>query len=156
MAAPAHRSVSNIRPSISETRAPGAAPTTPRTPIRPISSSSFGSPSALRAEEDCLILDFGSRYLRAGFAGDAAPKAVIGFGPDKQRRVGDYRQWEVNYDSNWRQRPTGKGWGDEYELWKPDLRHVDLGLVGDRIERAMREALTKYVRNNLATTHFNN
>lgn len=73
------------------------------------------------------------------------PKAVIGFGPDTQRRAGDYRQWQLGHEADWRQRVSGKAWGEEHELWKPDLRHVDLGLVGDRIERAMREAVTKYV-----------
>jgi hypothetical protein len=145
MSTPAHRSVSSIRPAISEIRSREAAPASPRTPVRAISSSSFGSPSALRAEEECFVLEFGSRYLRAGFAGDALPKAIIGFGPDEQRSTGDYRQWQRGYNDNWRQRTAGKGWGDAYELWKPDLRHVDLGLVGDKMERAMREAITKYV-----------
>jgi hypothetical protein len=144
MAAPAHRSVSNIRPSISEIRSREAAPSSPRTPVRAISSTSFSSPSALRAEEDCLVLEFGGRYLRAGVAGDALPKAIVGFGPDEQRSAGDYRQWQKGYNDNCRQRTAGKGWGDVFELWKPDLRHVDLGLVGDKIERAMREAITKY------------
>ncbi|KFZ08361.1 hypothetical protein V502_09397 [Pseudogymnoascus sp. VKM F-4520 (FW-2644)] len=144
MATPAHRSVANIRP-VSEIRPPAAPSASPRTPVRPVSISNFSSPSALRAEEDCIILEFGSRYLRAGLAGDALPKAVIGFGPDTQRRAGDYRQWQVGYEADWRQRTSGKAWGEEHELWKPDLRHVDLGLVGDRIERAMREAITKYL-----------
>lgn len=144
MATPAHRSVANIRP-VSEIRSPGPPLASPRTPVRPVSISSFSSPSALRAEEDCIILEFGGRYLRAGLAGDALPKAVIGFGPNTQRRAGDYRQWQVGYETDWRQRALGKAWGEEHELWKPDLRNVDLGLVGDRIERAMREALTKYV-----------
>lgn len=144
MATPAHRSVANIRP-VSEIRSPGAPSASPRTPVRPASISNFSSPSALRAEEDYIILEFGSRYLRAGLAGDALPKAVIGFGPDTQRRAGDYRQWQLGYAADWRQRASGKAWGEEHELWKPDLRNVDLGLVGDRIERAMREAITKYV-----------
>jgi hypothetical protein len=90
-----------------------------------------------------VIIELGSRYLRAGFAGDAVPKAVVDFGPEEQRRAGDYRKWEVGYDKNWRKRIQGKEWGDAYELWKLDLRTVDLGLVGDKIERAVREAFTK-------------
>jgi actin-related protein len=92
-----------------------------------------------------VVIELGSRYLRAGLAGDSMPKAVIGFGPDEQRRAGDLRKWEVDYSKNWRQRIRGSDWGEEYELWKLDLRDVDLGLVGDRIERAVREAYTKLV-----------
>ena len=136
---PAHRSVSNIRPQ--RTVNP-ASPATPHTPLRTIPST-YGSPSALRAEEDCVIIELGSRYLRAGFAGDAVPKAVVDFSPNEQRRAGDFRKWEVGYDKSWRERIQGKGWGQAYELWKLDLRTVDLGLVGDKIERAVREAFTK-------------
>jgi hypothetical protein len=34
-------------------------------------------------------------------------------------------------------------WGKDHELWQYDVRGVDLGLVGDKIERALREAFTK-------------
>jgi hypothetical protein len=136
---PAHRSVANIRPQPSAN--PGT-PASPHTPLRTISSA-YGSPSALRAEEDCVVIELGSRYLRAGFAGDATPRAFLNFGPEEQRRPGDYRRWELDYDKHWRKRIQGEGWGNAYELWKPDLRGVDLGLVGDKIERAIREAFTK-------------
>jgi hypothetical protein len=92
-----------------------------------------------------VIIELGSRYLKAGFAGDALPKAVIGFGPEEQRRAGDFRKWNVGHDKDWRKRIQGKEWGSGYELWKLDLRTVDLGLVGDRIERAIREASAKLV-----------
>lgn len=92
-----------------------------------------------------MIIELGSRYLRAGFAGDAVPKAVVGFGPEEQRRAGDFRKWEVGYEKDWRKRIQGNAWGDGYELWKLDLRAVDLGLVGDKIERAVRDAFTKSV-----------
>ena len=138
---PAHRSVANIRSPSSAT--PGV-PASPHTPLRTISST-FGSPSSLRAEEDVVILEFGSRYLRAGFAGDAVPKAVIDFGPEEQRRAGDYSRWEVGYDKAQKGRREEKSWGETYELWRPDLRGLDLGLVGDKIDRAIREAFTKSV-----------
>lgn len=58
----------------------------------------------------------------------------------------------VGYDKAWRERIGGssggsgtRGWGEEHELWKMDTRGLDFGLVGDKIERAMREAITKYV-----------
>ena len=141
MASIPHRSVSNIRPS-----GPSTTSRDPSTPLRSasnLSPASFTSPSALRAEEECLILDFGTRSLRAGFAGDAVPKAVIGFGPEEQRRAGDYRRWMVGYEKGWRERIGSGGWGEDQELWRMDTRGLDLGLVGDKVERAMREAITK-------------
>jgi hypothetical protein len=138
---PAHRSVANIR---SPTSANPGATASPHTPLRNISST-FGSPSALRAEDDVVILEFGSRYLRAGFAGDAVAKAVIDFGPEEQRRAGDYSRWEVGYDKYLRGRRDEKSWGEAHELWRPDLRGLDLGLVGDKIDRAIRDAFTKSV-----------
>jgi len=135
---PAHRSVANIR---SPTSANPGAPASPHTPLRNISSA-FGSPSSLRAEEDTIILELGSRYLRAGFSGDAVPKAVVDFSPEEQRRAGDYSRWEVGYT---RGRREEKSWGETHELWRPDLRGLDLGLVGDKIDRAVRDAFTKSV-----------
>jgi hypothetical protein len=135
---PAHRSVANIR---SPSSANVGAPASPHTPLRNISST-FGSPSSLRAEEDTVILELGARYLRAGFAGDAVPNAVIDFGPEEQRRAGDYSRWEVGYVRGRRQETS---WGEAHELWRPDLRGLDLGLVGDKIDRAIRDAFTKSV-----------
>ncbi|PQE26031.1 hypothetical protein CJF30_00000749 [Rutstroemia sp. NJR-2017a BBW] len=136
----AHRSVSNIRPTIGNT----GSPTSPHTPLRSISSS-FGSPSALRAEEESVVVEIGTRYLRAGFAGEAVPQAIVDFGPEEQRRAGDYRSWLPDYEKSWRARIGGKKWGEAHELWTADLRGADLGLVGDKIERAMRDAFTKYL-----------
>lgn len=90
-----------------------------------------------------MVIQLGSRYLRAGFSGDALPKAVIGFGPNEQRRAGDLRQWRVGYEAEWRARKRGKGFGEMHAIWQPDLRDIDLDLVGDKIERAVREAFTK-------------
>jgi hypothetical protein len=138
---PAHRSVANIR---SPTSANPGAPAGPHTPLRNISST-LGSPSALRAEEEVVILEFGSRYIRAGFAGDAVPKAVIDFGPEEQRRAGDYSRWDTGHDKSFLGRREGNAWGEVHELWRPDLRGLDLGLVGDKIDRAVRDAFTKSV-----------
>ncbi|KAK6612180.1 actin-related protein [Botrytis cinerea] len=122
---PAHRSVSSIRPSINPQSGSGA-PSTPHTPIRQLSNS-FGSPSTLRAEEECIVIEIGCRYVKVGFAGDAGPKAVVNFGPEEQRRAGDFRRWQPGYDKAWRERIHGKKWGEAHELWKLDLRDVDLG-----------------------------
>lgn len=90
-----------------------------------------------------MIIELGSRYIRAGFAGDAVPKTVIDFGPEQQRRAGDHRRWQAGHDADWRKRVQGKEYGEAYELWKLDLRGADLGLMGDKIERAIRDAYTK-------------
>lgn len=39
----------------------------------------------------------------------------------------------------------GYEWGEDHELWRMDMRELDLGLVEDKIERAVREAYTKYL-----------
>ncbi|TVY58207.1 Actin-related protein 4 [Lachnellula cervina] len=137
---PAHRSVANIRSPPTATANSGS----PHTPLRTISSA-FGSPSALRAEEDYVVIELGARYFKAGFAGDAVPKAVLDYGPEERRRAGDYRKWNIGYEKEWRKRIQGKEWGEAYELWRPELRGLDLGLIGDKIDRAFREAFTKYL-----------
>ncbi|CCU75498.1 hypothetical protein BGHDH14_bgh01689 [Blumeria hordei DH14] len=126
----AHRAASIIK-----------SPTGPQTPLR-ISTPNFGSPSVLRAEEECVVLEFGARYLQVGLAGSATPQAVIDFGCEQLRRAGDLRKWSTNYDGSNRI-ANGKEWGEAFELWRPDLRNLDLGLVGDKIERAVRDAFTK-------------
>ncbi|KAG6275911.1 hypothetical protein E4U48_001855 [Claviceps purpurea] len=133
--APAHRSVAGIRPSMSQ-----AAPssTTAHTPSSSLVSS-FGSPSTIRADEDFIILELGSRFIRAGFAGDSLPKACLTCGPAQQRRVGDFRAW---------QQPGPQGcerkWAVDYEMWRYDVRHVDLGLFRDKFDRVLRDAFTRY------------
>jgi len=140
---PAHRNVASIRSPPSTN---SGVPASPQTPIRGIASA-FGSPSALRAEEDNVIIEIGSRYLRAGFAGDALPKAVVEYGPETQRRPGDYRKWSIGYEKEWQKRLQGTEYGESHELWSPDLRQLDLGLVGDRIDRALRDVFAKSVGN---------
>lgn len=126
-----HKSVANI-----------TSPTSPHTPTRPVASS-FGSPSSLRAEEDVVVVDLGSRKLHVGFAGDAAPRGTVWFGPDQQRRAGDFKIWLPGYHDDWKRRTSNAAWGRDHELWRLDVREVDLGLVADKLERALREAFTK-------------
>lgn len=120
----------------------------PRTPLRsmPSISSSFNSPSSLRAEDEILIIELGARKLRVGFAGDAVPKGVVTFSPDQARRVGDFRRWDVAYTDEWRK----SDWGSDHELWRGDVRGLDLGLVGDRMERGLREAFNKCVKRSMS------
>jgi actin-related protein len=58
--------------------------------------------------------------------------------------VGDYRQWDPDYGQKRRKRKRGHDWGQEHELYRMDLSQVDLGLVEDKFERAMRETYNKY------------
>lgn len=136
MSALPHRSVANIR---------SPPHTGPSTPLRPIPTN-FGSPSSLRADEDIIIIDFGTRKLQVGFSGDPAPRGCVWFGPEQQRRVGDFRDWQTDYQYNWRGAAPGGAWFSDHELWRSDVRDLDLGLVGDKIERALREAFTKCVQ----------
>ncbi|KAK3344357.1 hypothetical protein B0T25DRAFT_324713 [Lasiosphaeria hispida] len=132
-----HRSVANIK-------SPAGGGSGPSTPMRSLASN-FGSPSSLRAEEDLIVIEFGTRKLQVGFAGDAAPRGAIWFSPEQQRRVGDFRVWQADYQNDWKKRSYGNQWGRDHELWQSDVRGLDLGLVGDKIERALREAFTKYL-----------
>ncbi|KAK4205735.1 hypothetical protein QBC40DRAFT_270777 [Triangularia verruculosa] len=141
-----HRSVANIR---SPHTSGNTNPSTPSSSSRPIPSSTFGSPSSLRADEDILILELGTRKLQIGFAGDACPRGTVWFTPSQLRRVGDFRDWSSESKSNvdWKtKKVTGeKWWSRDHELWEYDVREVDLGLIGDKVDRALREALTKYM-----------
>ncbi|RWA09938.1 hypothetical protein EKO27_g5150 [Xylaria grammica] len=140
-----HRTVSSIRAGAHSTAAPGP----PQTPARPITST-LGSPStSSRVDDDPIVIELGSRKLRIGFAGDAAPKRVVTFSPDQQRRTGDFRAWEPDFASQWRCRASGKPWGADHELWRLDIRGQDLAVVGDKLERELRDAffncLTRYL-----------
>ncbi|KAI1362541.1 actin-domain-containing protein [Xylaria arbuscula] len=136
-----HRTVSSIRAGSHSATTPGP----PQTPARPISST-FGSPSgSSRVDDDPIVIELGSRKLRLGFAGDPAPKRTVAFGPDQQRRTGDFRVWEPDFASRWRSRASGKPWGADHELWRLDTRDQDLGLVADKLERELRDAFFKYL-----------
>ena len=130
-----------------------ARPASPHTPQQQLRSgnTSFASTtspgSSFRNEDDAIIFELGSRWLRAGFEGNSTPMCVVGFGPEGSRRAGDYRGWiggstgagslpeNVNADE----------WTQDYELWRPDLREVDLGLIEDKIERIFREVYNQYL-----------
>lgn len=77
--------------------------------------------------------------------GESAPRCRLGFGPEESRRVGDYRKWMPGFNERKRKRRTVDRWGNDYELWRMDIRGLDMGLVGDKIERAVREAITKHL-----------
>lgn len=132
---------STTRPGLSHLQ---PDPSSPHTPQRTFSSA-FNSPSLSYrvAEEEPIVFEFGNRHFSAGFAGESAPRCRLGFGPEESRRVGDYRKWLPGYGNRKRKTSRIDDWGDDYELWRMDVRGLDLGLVGDKIERAVREAITK-------------
>ena len=138
------RSPGIVRPQYFKPDAGGAIPASPRTPNRTFSSA-LSSPSiAAKSEEDPLIIEFGARHLRAGFARDRLPICSLGFGPAEQRRAGDYRYWEPGHTAP-RLKRGSEHRTDRYELWPLDLRKVNLGLVEDKVERLVRSALTRSV-----------
>src|ERR1700761_8443326 len=120
------------RPSATATASSITQATSPHTPLtRSISASLYGSPSAAFRVDDVnlVIFEIGSRFLRVGFAGESAPRHVLSYSPEQQRRVGDYRPYAMGYDSRQRRRKTGEDWAYEYELWQPDVRNQDLNLL---------------------------
>lgn len=130
---------------------PGGTPASPRTPLlgRSISGySGVGSPGgSFRIEqEEYVIYELGSRHLSAGFAGESRPRCRLGFGPETGRRVGDYRSFAPGYRRKERGLKKEEQWGEEYELFKSDLRTVDLGLVEDKLERAVRKVHTDHLQ----------
>ncbi|OCK75127.1 actin-like ATPase domain-containing protein [Lepidopterella palustris CBS 459.81] len=138
-------SIGRARPGPSRLQDLAATPESPRTPLLRSTSSIYGSPGgSFRSEDEYVVLELGSRYLRGGFPGESTPRCTLGFGPDEQRRVGDYRQWDPEYSTTRRKRKRGQEWGQEFELYRMDLSDVDLGLVEDKFERVMREAYNKY------------
>lgn len=137
------RSVRGTTPRLADL---ASTPETPRTPLqRAASSSLYGSPSGnYRTEDEYVVLELGSRFVRGGFPGESAPRCTLPFSPDRQRRVGDYRQYDPGYSQRRRRRRKGQMWGEDRELYQLDLTKVDMELVGDKFERAIREAYTKY------------
>ncbi|KAJ5155909.1 hypothetical protein N7492_008712 [Penicillium capsulatum] len=138
---------SNLRHS-SSTR-----PSSPHTPQQQLRSghSSFTSStspgSSFRNEDDAIIFELGARWIRAGFEGSSSPSCVVGFGPEESRRAGDYRGWvEGAAGTGPLPKPVNADeWTRGYELWRHDLREVDLGLVEDKIERVFRETYNQYL-----------
>ncbi|KIW10580.1 hypothetical protein PV08_11544 [Exophiala spinifera] len=130
---------SAIRPGLRERQKSGS----PHTPSRYISSvhSSPGS-SFFRAEEDPIIIELNPRELSAGFQGESGPQCTIAFAPQNSRRVGDYRTYLASYK---RREENIQARCKDYELWRSDVKDVDLGLLDDKLERAVREAYTKHL-----------
>jgi actin-related protein len=133
------------KPSYNRSRSglavPGATtPASPHTPLLTRSlSNNLASPGAsYRADDDTLLYELGSRSFRAGFAGDSAPRCIIPFGPDQLRRLNDFTSPSTPSRSE-------NDWAKDWELWDIDIRNTNLGLIEDKIERAIRSAHTNYL-----------
>ncbi|PYI21260.1 actin-like ATPase domain-containing protein [Aspergillus violaceofuscus CBS 115571] len=145
--------------SMSSLRGAPSSPHTPQHNLRSNNSSfaSTTSSTSFRGEEDAIIFELGARWLRAGFEGESVPMCVVGCGPEECRRVGDYRGWlktnnPVTDPAQSRPLVNPEDWASAYELWKMDLRGVDLGLVEDKIERVFRETYNKYLLTDAGTS----
>ena len=134
---------SAIRPGLRETssRQPSGSPHTPTGRFVSSAQSSPGSYS-FRAEEDPIIIELDPRGLSAGFQGESGPQCYIPFAPQNSRRVGDYRTYLPGFRRK-KEDVTVKS--KDYELWRSDLTDVDLDLLEDRLERAVREAYNKHL-----------
>ena len=136
---------SAIRPGLRDNRTLSGSPHTPSRFI----SSNYSSPgSTFRQEEDAVIFELNPRQFSAGFEGESGPQCTIAFGPDNSRRIGDYRTWLPDY-----KRPgiTLEDAVRTHELWRNDLSDVDLGLLEDKLERAVRELYNKYLLTDAGT-----
>lgn len=136
------RSSQTVRPS---------SPHTPQQPPARSANTSFASTtsagSSFRNEEDAIIFEIGARWLRAGFEGSGTPTCTVSFGPEESRRVGDYRGWIAGaVETGLLAQPVdAEDWVRDYEIWRPNLRDVDLDLLEDKIERLFRETYNKYL-----------
>ncbi|KAK5714817.1 hypothetical protein LTR17_016994 [Elasticomyces elasticus] len=145
----APRSRPSILPSQQRT---GGTPGSPRTPLlgRSISAQfGTGSPGSFRGSEpeEVIIYELGSRHISAGFAGESRPRCILPFTPDTGRRVGDYRQYDARFDRRRGGSGKRKDWSRDHELYSTlDLRNQDLGLVSDKLERAVRTIHADYLQ----------
>ena len=134
-------------PAIRPSALASPAANSPRTPLLGRSiSSQFGTPGAFRSEqEDFIVYELGSRHFSAGFAGESRPRCILCFSHEEGRRVGDFRAYEPGYrretERRWKWNKE-ESWGAGHELYRSDLRHVDMGLVEDKLERSLRKAHT--------------
>ena len=133
------------KPSYNRSRSglavPGATtPASPHTPLLTRSlSNQLASPGAsYRTDDDTLLYELDSRSFRAGFAGDSAPRCIIPFGPDQLRRLNDFTATSTSLRAE-------NDWAKDWELWDLDIRNMNLGLIEDKIERAIRTAHTNYL-----------
>lgn len=122
-------------------------PTAPRPPVGRSYSSTYNSPSiGFRPDDETFVFEFSSRYLKAGIAGANSPRCILDFSPSRRLKLGDYGQWLPGAKATAiPEANTLDDWGNDYVLWNMDVRKTNLGLLGDLIERTVREAISKYL-----------
>lgn len=97
-------------------------------------------------QEDVLVYELDARYFSAGFAGESRPRCILPFTPDGGRRVGDYRQYDANYVRQTRKDHLTPDWAQNHELYTTDVRELDLELVEDKLDRALRTAMIDFLQ----------
>lgn len=147
-----HHTPSVASPSLGEREY--ASLFSPRTPTggSRLSSSAFNSPgSSFVAGDDVFVLEIGARHLNIGMGGERLPRCCVTFGPDEQRRPSDYSAWlpsrecASNRSKHSPRLKSFRRWGHDHELFQVDTRNLDLGLVVDKIERAVRKAAVEHL-----------
>lgn len=101
-----------------------------------------------REPEEVVIYELHPRSLSAGFAGESKPRCVHRFGHQigDGRRVGDYRDFTGHKSRVLRRDRNDTRWSANHELFRADVRQLDLELVADRLERAVRQVHTDYLQ----------
>jgi Actin len=136
---------SAIRPGLRDNRTLSGSPHTPSRFV----SSNYSSPgSTFRQEEDAVIFELTPRQLYAGFEGESGPQCAITFGPENSGRAGDYRIWLPDYK---RLEGNLEDAAGAYELWRNNSVDVDLGLLEDKLERAVRTVYSQYLLTDTGT-----
>ncbi|KAK3699287.1 hypothetical protein LTR37_016530 [Vermiconidia calcicola] len=148
MATPTPIDYFTSRPALRARPSASVLPNSPRTPQLGRSiSGAFGSPGSFRTEqEEHVVYELGARHFSAGFAGESRARCVLHFTPDMALRAGDWRSCEPGYERRRRKVRREEDWGQEFELYRCDLRTLDLGLVGDKLERIVRTAHTEHLQ----------
>jgi actin-related protein len=134
------KNIGGARSNIPQAQGTPASPHTPRR--NP--PSTFSSPGAgYRLDDEVIVLEIGARHVDAGFAGESYPKCTFRFSREDSRRIGDYRRWLPGFSTSSTAPTKSSTWGQENELWRTDLQDVDLGLVEDKLERAVRDSYSR-------------
>jgi hypothetical protein len=112
----------------------------------PASPHRYAAGSSLHAHEDPLILEIGSRILRAGFTNEGAPRCQMAWSDTMWRRAGD-RIPTVTVGK----RQNGRSvWDLGFALHGEEGEDLDtrlqrqLGLIKDLVERGLRVAYNRY------------
>ncbi|KAI9891988.1 MAG: hypothetical protein M1814_002183 [Vezdaea aestivalis] len=149
------RTVASLRPSLQKRQKEAALPAAPSSTAADIPDITIepyftAPPETFRGDRGVNVFEFGARQIRAGFSGGWDPLCTHFYHPNKERRVGDFREWMPGYKEAWRAREGNREWGWGREGWSVELgegkeRTEGLKLVGDRIERALRELYTTHL-----------